>query len=281
MIHVVASEAPDAVAFVLGVCQSGAHPRHTLCDDLARGKCQRQGTHHRPSAGGRHALPVPFMVVKQSFLRPVMYRPENAREHPGVHRVTVLQPGVGCHVTEHRENGAGEVRLDLSGGNVLLEEDPGEAHVVDHLVDSQRRPCPPHELQELIHLVEHNGLLLEVEDGLEQRHVEDHVERVPVGPVAGLARGPGAGSGAPGEGEHGVAEGAHGVRGLAGVDGARVGGLHDLPEPEHRGVEAVQREGRVVDEARLQELELPALPLVVLAAVGEVGQLQLPEELER
>nr|ACR34638.1 unknown [Zea mays] len=168
-----------------------------------------------------------------------MYRAKNTREHLGVHRVTVLLLRVGCHITEHRECGAGEVRLDLPGGHVLLEEHPSEAHVVDHLVDPQRLPCPPHELQELIHLVEHNGLLLEVKYGLEQRDVEEHVEWVPVGPVAGLARGPRAGSAAPGEGEHGIADGAHGVRGLAGVDGASVGDLHDLPEPEHGGVEAV------------------------------------------
>jgi hypothetical protein len=53
-----------------------------------------------------------------------MYRPKNTREHLGVHRVAVLLLRVGCHITEHRECGAGEVRLDLPGGHVLLEEHP-------------------------------------------------------------------------------------------------------------------------------------------------------------
>jgi hypothetical protein len=45
-------------------------------------------------------------------------------------------------------------------------------------------------------------------------------------------------------------------------------------------VQAVEREGGVQDEAGLQELDLPELPLVVLLRVGELGRLQLPEELQ-
>ena len=45
-------------------------------------------------------------------------------------------------------------------------------------------------------------------------------------------------------------------------------------------MEAVEGEGRVQDETGLQELDLPELPLVVLLRVGELGRLQLPEELQ-
>jgi hypothetical protein len=45
-------------------------------------------------------------------------------------------------------------------------------------------------------------------------------------------------------------------------------------------VQAVERERGVQDEAGLQELDLPELPLVVLLRVGELRRLELPEELQ-
>lgn len=81
-----------------------------------------------------------------------------------------LPPGgcVGRDLSENRERRASKVRLNHPGGHVLLEEDPGEAHVVQHPVDAEHRPRPLHELKELIHLIEHDGLIREVKDGLEK-----------------------------------------------------------------------------------------------------------------
>jgi hypothetical protein len=82
-------------------------------------------------------------------------------------------------------------------------------------------------MSELVDLVEHHGGLLKVEDGQEEGDVEQHVERVLIGPVAYV------GGRAPREHVHDVGEVVHGVRVLAHVDGADLDGMHDLTVAEH------------------------------------------------